>query len=221
MKEYNLVGYQVEIDKEATKNWYDTFNGWGCDCAHCQNFLLLARKKELPSVVLKILNDFGILPEKPTYVCEITSEEGQILYQFSYRIAGNILKEKEDAVSNSEWEDARCCHEIYPYGAPGFPTPHFDLEFWVRLPWILKYTFADIADYLMHGREIEFTYKGRECAITNHTKRWWFYDGVEQVEVCEFRDLELLVSKVAKYVVEDETVQDIFDGGLYEKTSII
>lgn len=25
-------------------------------------------------------------------------------------------------------------HESYPYGAQGFPTPHFDLEFWTRLP---------------------------------------------------------------------------------------
>ena len=129
MKEYNLVGYRVEIDKEATKNWYDTFNGWGCDCAHCQNFLLLAKKKELPSAVLEILNDFGILLEKPTYVCEITSDEGEILYQFSYRIAGNILKEKEDAALAPEWGEVRCCHEIYPYGAPDFPTPHFDLDF--------------------------------------------------------------------------------------------
>ena len=33
---------------------------------------------------------------------------------------------------------------------------------------MLKYTYTDIADLLMHGREIEFVYKGRECAITNH-----------------------------------------------------
>ena len=73
----------------------------------------------------------------------------------------------------------------------------------------------------MHGREIEFTYKGRECAITNHTKRWWFYDGVEQVEVCEFRDFEQLVSNVAKYAVDDKTVQAIFDECVYENVSII
>ena len=221
MKAYNLFGYQVEIDKEATKDWYDTFKGWRCDCGHCQNFLMLAKKKELPDAVLETLNVFGVLPEKPTYVCEITSEEGKILYQFSYRMAGNILKEKEESAVGPEWGDARCCHEIYPFGAPGFPEPHFDLEFWVRLPWILTYSFSDIADYLMHGREIEFIYKGRECAITNHTSRWWFYDGVEQVEVCEFSDFNLLVSKVADYVVDDKTVQAVFDEDLYENVSII
>ena len=89
----------------------------------------------------------------------------------------------------------------------------------MRLPKAYKY--SDIADFLMHGREIEFAYKDRACAITNHTGRWWFYDGVEQVEVCEFENFELLVSKVAEYIVEDKTVQDIFDSGLYENTSII
>ena len=89
----------------------------------------------------------------------------------------------------------------------------------MRLPKV--YNYSDLADFLMHGREIEFVYKDCECAITNHTSKWWFYDGVKQVEVCEFRNFELLVSRVAEYVVDDKIVQDIFDGGLYEKTSII
>ena len=219
MKEYNLFGYQVEVNKQATKEWYSKFKGWGCDCEHCKNFLLLAKKRQLPEPILDTLKEFEIPPEKPTYVCEITSEEGKILYQFSYRMVGNILKESIDIQEKLEWGEARSCHEIYPYGAPGFPTPHFDLEFWIQLP--KHYIYSDIADYLMHGREIEFVYQGRECAITNHTSRWWFYDGVEQVEVCEFRSFDLLVSKVAEYTVDDRTVQDIFNQCLYEKVFII
>ena len=134
MKEYNLFGYQVEVDKQATKEWYSKFKGWRCDCRHCKNFLLLAKKRQLPTAILDILKEFEIIPEKPTYVCEITSEEGIILYQSSYRLEGNILKESIDIQEKLEWGEARCCHEIYPYGAPDFPTPHFDLEFWVRLP---------------------------------------------------------------------------------------
>lgn len=30
-----------------------------------------------------------------------------------------------------------CCHDPYPYGAPNFPEPHFDLEFYATLPWVL------------------------------------------------------------------------------------
>ena len=181
-------------------------------------YLVLRQLQKLLSVVLEILEQLGIAPEKVTYVCEIVTEEHKVLYQFSYRIVGNILKEREDT-KNLGWGEAYCGHEPYPYGAPGFPTPHFDLEFWMRLP--KQYKYNDIADFLRHGREIEFVYKERECAITNHTSRWWFHDGVEQVEVCEFENFELLVSKVAEYIIDDRTVQDIFDGGLYEKVSVL
>ena len=214
----DLFGFQVEIDEIATKEWYDKANEWSCECRDCRHFVALAKKKELPFAVLEILEQLGIAPEKVTYVCEIVTEEHKVLYQFSYRIVGNILKEREDT-KNLGWGEAYCGHEPYPYGAPGFPTPHFDLEFWMRLP--KQYKYNDIADFLRHGREIEFVYKERECAITNHTSRWWFHDGVEQVEVCEFENFELLVSKVAEYIIDDRTVQDIFDGGLYEKVSVL
>ncbi len=219
MKQIDLFGYQVEIDEIATKEWYNNADEWGCECGDCRHFVALAKKKKLPLGVLEILEQFGIAPEKATYVCEIITEEHKSLYQFSYRMMGNILKEREKNTKNFGWGEVKCTHEPYPYGAPGFPTPHLDLEFWVRLP--KGYKYSDIADFLMHGREIEFVYKDRECAITNHTSRWWFYDGVEQVEVCEFRNFELLVSKVAEYMVEDRIVQDIFDGDLYENVSIL
>lgn len=31
--------------------------------------------------------------------------------------------------------EGRWCHEPYPYGAPGLPNPHFNLESWATLPW--------------------------------------------------------------------------------------
>ena len=218
-KIFDLFDFQVEIDEAATKEWYDKADEWGCDCGDCRYFVALAKKRELPSVVLEILDQFGIAPEKATYVCEMITEDYWILYQFSYRIAGNILKDRDGKAQEVGKVEVCCGHEPYPYGAPGFPAPHFDLEFWAKVPRVYKY--SDLADFLMHGREIEFTYKGRECAITNHTNRWWFYDGVDQVEVCEFSDFKLLVSKVADYVVDDKIVQAVFDEGLYENVSIL
>ena len=219
MKEFDLFGFQVEIDEVATKEWYENADEWGCECGGCKHFITLAQKKELPSAVIETLEQFGILPQKATYVCEIVPEEHSVLYQFSYRMVGNIVKERDGDKKDLGWGEAYCGHEPYPYGAPGFPSPHFDLEFWVRLPKAYKY--SDIADFLLHGREIEFVYRNRECAITNHTNRWWFHNGAAQVEVCEFRDFEKLVSKVAEYVVDDRTVQDIFDSGMYENVSIL
>ena len=134
MKEFDLFGYLVEIDEKTTKDWYDKANEWGCECGDCRHFVALAKKREFPSAVIDILDQFGIAPEKATYVCEIVTEEHKILYQFSYRMVGNILKEKDGGAKEFGWGEAYCGHEPYPYGAPGFPTPHFDLEFWARLP---------------------------------------------------------------------------------------
>ncbi len=134
MKEFDLFGFQVEIDEVSTKEWYDKADEWGCECGDCRHFIALAKKKELPSAVIEILEQLGIVPEKATYVCEIVTEEHNVLYQFSYRMVGNVLKERDRGTKDFGWGEAYCGHEPYPYGAPGFPTPHFDLEFWVRLP---------------------------------------------------------------------------------------
>ena len=134
MKKYNLFGYEVKIDEKTTKEWYDKANEWGCECGDYRHFVTLAKKKELPSAVIEILEQFGIAPQKATYVCRMDIEEHEILYQFSYRVAGNIIKNRDGGGANDfDWGSGYCLHESYPYGAPGFPEPHFDLEFWVRL----------------------------------------------------------------------------------------
>ena len=32
MKEFDLFGFQVEIDEVATKEWYEKADEWGCEC---------------------------------------------------------------------------------------------------------------------------------------------------------------------------------------------
>ena len=121
-----LLNCNVEIDNEQTAQWYTQAEDWGCDCGDCLHFLEIARRGLLPSSIKKLLEELQIPPTKATYVCLL---DGKQLYQFSYRIAGNILSVE------SEWEEnGRCCHEWYPYGAPDFPAPHFDAEFYVELP---------------------------------------------------------------------------------------
>ena len=138
MQTHKLLGYSVELDREATQKWYDSSQGWGCECAPCRHFLALARKGSLPAAILKTLKELGIPAEKATYVGELYTDETGIHYQFSYRLVGAILSTpaNEDRILSDQ---GRCCHEPYPYGAPNFPTPHFDLEFYVTLPHIPKY----------------------------------------------------------------------------------
>lgn len=221
MKEFDLFGFQVEIDEAATREWYEQAGEWDCECEDCRYFIDLAKKKELPTPVLEILEQFGIAPEKATYVCEMITEEQKVLYQFSYRMTGNIVKERKDSVTDLEWGEVYCGHESYPHGAPGFPEPHFDLEFWVRLPKAYKY--SDITDFLMHGREIEFAYKGRQYSITNHSGYWHLCDDTDHIlleTVCRFEEKEVLVSKIAAFVIDDMTIQEIFDKQVYDTKRI-
>lgn len=137
MIKQELFGSMVEIDLEATKEWYNRGNEWGCECAHCRNFLELARNKKIPQQIIELLESFGIRPEQATYVCQLYDDDKGHYYQFSYRIAGNLVKEANVDAAFSAEHIGHCCHETYPYGAPDFPEPHFDIEFFPILPWVL------------------------------------------------------------------------------------
>ncbi len=60
-------------------------------------------------------------------------------YEF-WGFQAELDKERTRAyyTDSKEWGEGRCCHELYPHGALGFSTPHFDLEFWVDLAWVLE-----------------------------------------------------------------------------------
>ena len=79
--------------------------------------------------------------------------------------------------------------------------------------------FADLADYLRHGREIEFVYKGREYSITNHSGFWYLCDDTDHIlleTLSRFEDKEQLVDKVAKYTIDGITIQQIFNNKTYD-----
>ena len=128
-----LFGSSVFLEEGATRDWYDQAGPWNCTCGHCRNFLALARGRQLPSSVLEVLDRLGIPPEKATYVGELYTDDEGIHYQFSYRLAGRILEGSEEPD-----QLGRCTHEPYPHGAPNFPEPHFDLEFFLTFPWVLE-----------------------------------------------------------------------------------
>lgn len=137
MEKYSFGNALVELDQSLTAKWYAQSKGWGCECSHCRNFLELARNRALPKNMLDILDTLGLSPEKATYVGELFTDEAGIHYQFSYRIAGTIL-DLPNTDNPTNCTEVRCCHEPYPYGAPDFPDPHFDLEFYATLPWVLE-----------------------------------------------------------------------------------
>ena len=149
MTHFSWHGYEVTVDETATANWYAQAEDWGCECGHCRNFLALARQRQLPAEILEILDALRIPPTKATYVCELYYEddwaEKGLLYQFSWRVAGEILAKpggEDDGLSwgpivKFPWGDWNLGHEDYPYGAPDFPQPYFDLMCSMYLPWVL------------------------------------------------------------------------------------
>lgn len=135
MTQYRFGNFQAELDMDATAKWYAQSNVWGCECGHCRNFLALAHARALPKHIIETLDELGIASEKATYVGELFTDDAGIHYQFSYRMAGTFT---EDPDAGERCTEVRCCHEPYPYGAPDFPKPHFDLEFYAALPWALE-----------------------------------------------------------------------------------
>ena len=84
-------------------------------------------------------------------------------------------------------------------------------------------TFYDLADYLKHGREIEFAYNGRQYSITNHSGFWYLCDDTDHIlldTLSRFEEKDLLVSKVAASVLGDLNIREIFDRQLYAEDSL-
>ena len=135
MQSYNIKDYSVEFDRTATVDWYEKYEGWGCDCGDCQNFLAWVRQKQLPPAVIELLQIFGALPEKPTYVCELSPTAQGHLYQFNYRVVGCMLNAHHPHESiGFDWGSVYCGHEDDPCAAPDFPEPNFDLMFFMDIP---------------------------------------------------------------------------------------
>lgn len=83
----------------------------------------------------------------------------------------------------------------------------------------MSITFKELADYLMHGREIEFVYNDRAYSITNHSGFWYLCDDTEHIclgTLCRFEEKAVLVSKVEDFILDDRTIAEIFDGQLYD-----
>lgn len=86
--------------------------------------------------------------------------------------------------------------------------------------------FNELADYLRHGREIEFVYNGRQYSITNHSEFWYLCDDTNHIllkTICRFEEKEILISKVADAIIDDLTIRQIFDRHFYdtERLSIL
>lgn len=137
MDVYTWGGFTVEVDGAVTRNWYGTSPVWDCTCGHCRNFVELARRRELPTAVLSLLDKLSIPAEKASYVCELCHKDGRLYYQVAYRLSGRVRSGPGKGFVPIGDVGIFCGEENAPGTADGFPAPCFDLEFDLWLPWVL------------------------------------------------------------------------------------
>lgn len=83
--------------------------------------------------------------------------------------------------------------------------------------------FNALADYLRHGREVEFVYNGNQYSITNNKGIWQFCCDTDIVSeiLCQFREFDTLVEKISKTVIEGKSITEIFDQLQYDEYQLL
>ena len=84
---------------------------------------------------------------------------------------------------------------------------------------VWQFTFDELADYLMQGREIESRYEGKDYSITNSHHEWHFCCDSDETNItlCAFPEFNILVDQVRSIEIGEISIERIFNehlGGL-------
>lgn len=85
------------------------------------------------------------------------------------------------------------------------------------------YSFQNIADCLYCGRELEFSYRGKQYSVTNSNGYWMFCcDTDHQIikTICLFEEKDQLISYFKNASIEGTLIFKIFDENLYDASSV-
>ena len=141
-----LADCVLDVDVERTRAFYDRPDvltaGAQCSCENCRNFDGAILKAS--ASVLDFLRSFGIDPQKPVEVYNVTGKrelEGTVWYNGWYHVCGTV-------VSRSEAKGQKYCPDPnFPFSVfPGaetellhrkFPRPALQLEIDTHLPFVL------------------------------------------------------------------------------------
>ncbi len=136
MTEFAFPSGRILTDPESNRAWYAAHGEimGGCDCAYCRNFAAAAAG--LPPNVWEFLDTLGVDLYKPDEAAENCREaDGRHWYSAWYHMTGELL---EDGAETAMAEDciqsfqSVCCLKVEQ-----FPSPHFQLNLELRLPWVL------------------------------------------------------------------------------------
>lgn len=146
MTEFAFNGSRLEVDVEATRSWYAAHGemAGGCGCAYCRNFL--AALDGVPPELQAFLGRLGLDMAKPIEAAENMREaDGRHWYTVWYHLKGRLLEAGgQDIVL---WEGCRASFQRVCCVRPAsFPTPCFQLDLDLRLPWVLEEPDVSIPD---------------------------------------------------------------------------
>jgi hypothetical protein len=137
MTEFTIGPCRLLVDAEATRAWYAARGeiAGGCDCAYCRNFA--AAIETVPRDAGALLASMGVDIRKPREVIEWgPGAGGRYPYEGIYHLAGTapagdcpsaVLAE---GVTVSFDEDCDLLPE-------DFPSPCFQINVTMKLPWLL------------------------------------------------------------------------------------
>lgn len=146
MTEFAWGSYRLEIDVEATREYYEAHPlPWiTCDCAGCRNFVRAVKK--LPPSVTGFFTVLGVAPEKPAEIYAIDQEEDPAICSYGgfYHLKGALLAGLP--------APGQCCGAWLPLAdgfsaafrpdcallPEDFPRPPIQMEIEFRLPWLLE-----------------------------------------------------------------------------------
>ena len=163
---FKYANFTIDVDVERTRAFYQRADvptmGGQCGCIPCQNFEKAILKA--PDTVLDALRVLGIDPQKPAETFSVTGdmeEDGTIWYNGWYHICGTITESPEviqempldrgGAAISYRWEYCYKPDPQFPFAVlpvrraeilhQDFPTPVFQLEIDVHLPYVLDIPF--------------------------------------------------------------------------------
>ena len=136
MMEFVCGPYRLEVDVEATRNWYDLYGepAGGCDCAYCRNYA--AAVGTLPPEVGEFLARLGLDLRKPGDASECGLVEGGRLYTPLWHLAGRLLEKGEEPLLLAPGVKAWFAEDQGPF-LRDFPEPFFQCGLELTLPWVL------------------------------------------------------------------------------------
>ena len=142
--------YELDVDVERTRRFYQEHSGITCDCAGCRNFTQAVAL--LPDAVQDFLRQFGIDPAKPAEISAVYApSDDSIFYDGFYHISGTILSGTNPWIQIDHKHfalDQQCLIKLDDENTvfftgdvhlleENFPTPAFQIEIQFTLPWVL------------------------------------------------------------------------------------